>query len=509
MESSLTLVLLGGILLISLYHSVLFFFWKKEQGPIFFAIYSLIIAVEQISRIYYFNNLDIYQDIKLTYISFALSFPFFILFIYEFLQIDLKKYYIILSFNLAVIVIPVVIFKFEFVFLIYEIIILAFITTVFIRLFKAIKEKKKGATLLFFGTVILLATVILRSYILKFEIDINTLRLLCLFAFIFIKSVLIAQRFSFSFIKSEVLAQELYSQNKSLEDLVEIRTEELKNANNELVLQKDELDSLYQELKYNNEQINSAINYAKTIQSATLPDKELLDKNFENFLIYLPKDVVSGDFYWFHNIEREDKIKSRLISVADCSGHGVPGAFMSMISIQLLNEIVIGMSIYSPVEILEKLNKNVRKALRQDKTDNRDGLDMCLFRIDEENEDVRITYSGAKLPLFRYNSKTEVVEKIDATRKSIGGYPSKKVFKYDEYKFSVNKNDILYLTSDGYIDQNNLKRKRFGTQKLMNLIKENYNKDINIQRKIFLDEFEKHKSGVNQRDDITIIALKI
>ncbi len=304
----------------------------------------------------------------------------------------------------------------------------------------------------------------------------------------------------------------------------------LKEFETEIIKQKDEL-------KYKNEQIHSSIRYAKTIQSAILPLNEQINIIFENFIIFHPKDIVSGDFYWFNSIdngqlitENEKKIivnstlstvncqlSINFIAVLDCTGHGVPGAFMSMIGNTLLNEIVNSKKIYEPDEILENLDKFINLSLRQNVSENNDGMDVCFCRIDicEKNNYnseklYNLSFAGAKLGLYISDFQDKTINFLKGNRRSIGGINYKKIKEEFTVKtLELKKNDMIYLTSDGFCDQNNIERKRLGSARMIEIMKMNIDKTPEIQKLVFENELEKWMSGTDQRDDITLIGIKI
>ncbi|MBN2893183.1 MAG: SpoIIE family protein phosphatase [Bacteroidales bacterium] len=269
--------------------------------------------------------------------------------------------------------------------------------------------------------------------------------------------------------------------------------------------------------------ITSSIRYAKSIQEAIFPIKKNIDKHFDNFIIFKPKDIVSGDFYWFTTIpERcitdntipQESIENpnwcSFLALADCTGHGVPGAFMSMLGNGLLNEIINIRKIYDPKEILNTINEDVRKLLKQDVTDNVEGMDIGLCLLRKEKERTYITYSGAKISLFHYQKEKKQIEQIKGVRKSIGGV----FFKFTQIDFTNNqiiasKGDMIYMTSDGYIDQNNIERRRFGTKKLHSLLEKIAENELTVQQLIIEEEHEKWKNKEQQRDDISMIGIKI
>jgi serine phosphatase RsbU (regulator of sigma subunit) len=227
-----------------------------------------------------------------------------------------------------------------------------------------------------------------------------------------------------------------------------------KKANELLSLQNTEIQKQRDHIQRQNENISKSINYAQGIQKALLPTQASLTTYFpDSFIFFRPRDIVSGDYYWFRPIsnskdEFNHETDKFAISAIDCTGHGVPGAFLSMIGYNLLDEIV-SKGIHTPGAILRELNNGIRKALRQDETDNRDGMDMALCVVDFKNKIVE--FSGAKNPIV-YVSEEEVF-RIRGDKESIGGGYG--VFENDftTHQILVEKPTWFYLFSDGFIDQ--------------------------------------------------------
>ena len=251
--------------------------------------------------------------------------------------------------------------------------------------------------------------------------------------------------------------------------------------------------------------IKGSIRYAQTIQQAILPDLKQIKAIFDNFVLFRPKDIVSGDFYWFTKVA-----DYYYIAVVDCTGHGVPGAFMSMIASRILNEIVLQNTNISPAEILTNLNDAILIALKQKETKNMDGMDVCLVRIEKNVDDKKIIFCGAKRDLIYYNSDTNSIEISKGDRRSIGGVSERKTpVNFTNTELILKKDSILYLSSDGLSDQNNLERKRFGSNRLIKIISENFEKPLTEQKYIIEKEIDTWQTGVEQRDDITFMAIKI
>jgi len=298
----------------------------------------------------------------------------------------------------------------------------------------------------------------------------------------------------------------VFNEQNEIEKLIGIDTNisKLKEAETEIIKQHNELID-------KNEKIKSSIRYAQTIQQAILPIKENIDKYFENFIIYRPKDIVSGDFYWFVHVPAETK-DLFFIASADCTGHGVPGAFMSMICSRLLNEAVNEKKIHHPNEILEELDKNLKIALKQDQDKNNDGMDICLIRVDKtksNNEIESINFCGAKRPLFHFKSETSEIIEFKADKRSIGGATvQKNKINFANQKIAVSKDDTIYLSTDGYTDQNNNSRKRLGTQMFTEILKEIGNLSLEEQKQHLEKYLSEYMNSEEQRDDITLIGLK-
>ena len=259
------------------------------------------------------------------------------------------------------------------------------------------------------------------------------------------------------------------------------------------------------ELAQKNKDITSSIQYAKRIQEAILPTRELIKKHFpESFILYKPKDIVSGDFYWFG-----EKGGRKIIACVDCTGHGVPGAFMSMIGTNLLNHIVLENGIIEPAAILSALNQGVRSALKQGKqaeVETTDGMDIALCSIDINTSEVQFSSALRSLLIINNNK----IEKINGDKFPIGGaqLDTERVFT-NHLKF-LNKGDMLYMFSDGYADQfGGEKGKKFMIKKMHQILI-----SINIlpmkEQKALLDKsLEDWKGHHSQVDDVLVMGIRM
>ncbi|MDW7695111.1 tetratricopeptide repeat protein [Flammeovirgaceae bacterium SG7u.111] len=315
------------------------------------------------------------------------------------------------------------------------------------------------------------------------------------------------------------LAFALYSliQRSKANKVLKFQQEEIQEKNEELSASEEELRQNMEELKATQEvlseqketlqshfqKITHSITYAETIQNAILPPVSLQQKLFpESFLIYKPKDIVSGDFYWCST-----NGKKRVASVIDCTGHGVPGAFMSVIGNNLLSEIIERQEIYDPAKILELLHDQIREKLNQDEGANNDGMDMgiCVFE-DQPDGTIKMEYAGAKHKLFLAGA--EGFNEVDGDRKSIGGkHSSKRTFT--NHSITLSKGTRVYLTTDGYLDQANDNRKRFSTGRFREVIQRNHQKPMYEQKIVFDNALTEHQQDSDQRDDITVMGIVV
>jgi serine phosphatase RsbU (regulator of sigma subunit) len=269
-----------------------------------------------------------------------------------------------------------------------------------------------------------------------------------------------------------------------------------------------ELKSAYENIEEKNADITASINYARLIQQAILPKKELLEHAFpQSFILFKPKDIVSGDFYWIHTLPANNGPAGLLVAAADCTGHGVPGALMSMLGIEKLNEASAQGSDVS--EILCQLNRSLKKALGQSgrEGETRDGMDIALIRIDPGTS-AKVQYAGANRPLWLVRKDSGAILEIKATKTAIGGHtPDDQSFA--KHELNLQTGDTLYLFSDGYADQFSDSGKKFMTRRFREMLVDIQAKSMSEQ-KLALNAFhEDWKNGMEQTDDVLVIGIRI
>ncbi len=291
-------------------------------------------------------------------------------------------------------------------------------------------------------------------------------------------------------------------ENSHLISNIEERTKELE-------IEKIKVDKSILIIEEKNNDIMDSIRYAKRIQEAIMPEKEYLQYFFnDSFVWYKPKDIVSGDFYWF--VEKYHKF---FIAAVDCTGHGVPGAFMSVIGSNLLNQIVNEFSVLEPETVLEHLNFRVKSALKQDQenSENNDGMDIAFVSIDIESN--LLQFSGANRPLWIIRNG-EVLD-YKPSKVPIGGAQySDKAVNFIGYSIVLEDNDCIYIFTDGIPDQfggvamNGLPAKKFSTRRLQEMLLEIHTFPMEKQVEIIQKEVEKWKGDEEQTDDNLIIGIR-
>lgn len=275
--------------------------------------------------------------------------------------------------------------------------------------------------------------------------------------------------------------------NKALEQQVKERTEELHEKQ--------------KELSDFNKYLLDSINYAQRIQESILPDKEILYKEFEDaFVINLPKDVVSGDFYWYNKFDNKF-----VLGVADCTGHGVPGALMSMIGYTQLNTIVLEKAKSDPAEILSRLDVRIKSALRREHNDKYsvDGIDigLCVF-----HESGLLEFSGAGRPL--YIVRNNALKEIKGDRITLGDTAQKEV-RFRTNRVQLEKGDVVYLFTDGFADQfGGEKNRKYFLKNFKSLLVSVSDLPLQTQRELIREEFLKWKGEQFQVDDVMILGIR-
>jgi len=301
------------------------------------------------------------------------------------------------------------------------------------------------------------------------------------------------------FLIISVIIFRFYRLKKRDNELLETQKSEILRKNEKIGEQLDLITS-------QNKEIKASIHYASRIQNAMLPNSKIIEQFLpENFILFKPRDIVSGDFFWYSAI-KENNSNKLVISVADCTGHGVPGAFMSLLGISFLNEIVNKSNIIQANLILNQLRVNIKDALHQTGKDEeqKDGMDISLIVIDLEKN--TLEYAGANNSMYLIRNKELFEYKAD--RMPIGIHIKEKEFT--NHYINILSNDTIYLFSDGFQDQfSGETEKKFLAKNFRNLLICVQDQPMNKQKETLETTIENWKGKYHQVDDITVMGIKI
>ncbi|HOU98045.1 MAG TPA: tetratricopeptide repeat protein [Bacteroidales bacterium] len=303
---------------------------------------------------------------------------------------------------------------------------------------------------------------------------------------------------------------------KQQKEEIELKNEELKTANEEIRIQKEEIETQRdivvaqkEEIEIINKKLTDSIEYASNIQQAVLPEPSYaidhLQEKFDMFILFKPKDIVSGDFYWFTNVGN-----IHVFTVADCTGHGVPGAFMSMLGISLLNEIVRKKEVTTASQVLEELRKGIIHALHQKgkQGEQKDGMDIAFIAIDTEKHELQFAGANNSIYLIR---NTEI-QKISGDKMPVAIY--ERMQSFTNNIIEINKGDVLYLSSDGIKDQfGGPQCKKFLAKQFEQVLLSHANESMNAQKEALSNAIHEWRNingrVYEQTDDITVMGIKI
>ena len=289
--------------------------------------------------------------------------------------------------------------------------------------------------------------------------------------------------------------KQLIREKRILEQKVTERTVEIRKQKTEIEDQKDIIEQ-------KNTDITDSIKYAKRIQDAILPSLQVIKDNLkDSFVLYLPKDIVSGDFYWV-----KEKNETLVIIAADCTGHGVPGAFMSMLGISFLNEIIEKDNITSPEKILNTLRENIVTALRQRglETESKDGMDIAVCSYNKKLK--RLSFAGANNPLYLVRNKELLQTRGNRMPVAI----HVKMDEFTKHEVPIETGDSFYMFSDGYADQfGGPEGKKFKSKKFKQLFVDIQDEDMITQKEILNRTITEWRGEIEQIDDIVVLGFKV
>lgn len=508
------LLLIGGIFIMGLYHLGIYLQRKEDRSSLYFSVLCIAVVLRIMSigeRLitYFIPTFDWELLIKIEFISaitglISLSYFFSWLFPQE---APKKLVRIILAiegaFGLLFLLFPARISSEAVTY--HNYVTFGILIVNLVVAFLAVFRKREGATTLAFGFGI--GSIFVVNDILHNMEVVNTGNTVPfgMFVFFFSQALLLSSRSSKAFKNVLYLSEELKDTNHNLEEKVASRTTQLKDSNEELKQTIEELHSILElsknqrfEIENQNKNITSSINYAKRIQDAMLPTSEELKKAFPNsFVFYKPKDIVSGDFYWC-----AEKYGKHILIAADCTGHGIPGAFMSLLGLSTIYQLVFFYGITSPEIILYELNNSIRKSLRQENNRMHEGMDIAICVIDVKAK--KLEYAGAHRPLYYVQNRQ--VSEIKGDRLYVGGGIDERIFT--KYTIDISSPTSLYMFSDGYQDQyGEENKKKLGARFFKEMLFEVHQEPADLQGKILEERFDWWKGKEKQIDDVLVMGV--
>lgn len=273
---------------------------------------------------------------------------------------------------------------------------------------------------------------------------------------------------------------------------------------NKQLLEKQNLELEHQKviIQDKNQSITESIDYAKSVQRSLLQFQVTPDKLSRSFIFFKPKDIVSGDFFWY-----ADRSDFDIVAAVDCTGHGVAGAFMTVIGISTLEQIIDRDKVYDPSQILELLNKEVRNALKlRENSGTNHGMDIALCKVDHQRREV--TFAGANRPLYYF--KNGVFNEIKGTKRTIGEELFENGTSFEEHVIPFEPNDTFYLSSDGFADQFGGKNgKKYMVGRFKELLKKIQSLPVQEQKQVLHQTITAWKGEEEQTDDILVIGFKL
>ncbi len=302
----------------------------------------------------------------------------------------------------------------------------------------------------------------------------------------------------------------LKGQNQEIQQqsaAIQVQNEELYQQQEEILSQRGYIEEKNKELNTQNYKMSKSIEAALVIQQSLLPTENMFKQSFkEHFVIFYPKDIVSGDCYMLEKIDNK-----LFLIVVDCTGHGVAGAFMSLVANNILEKILYANSIHSPAEILAHLDQDVQIALKKEETGNMYGMDCAVVCLEYLNENqAQLSYAGAKRNLYYKPHHISQLQEIPADRRAIGNrnLTNQKVV-FTNHQLIVERGTLIYLSSDGFADQCNINRRNWGSANFKKMLDENLASPLNKQKNVFEETFANYKQGADQRDDVTLIGVRV
>jgi len=516
-----------GLLWMILLYNLFLYISTREKSYLYYIVYVFSFSVLMLYAHQYFNDYFFIEHPEISYFLSVFVFVallFYYLFMREFIESRSKHprldraLSIIIKINLAV---TLFMFFGQFLYInTFELVGIPFVlldmATLSVLAFFIFKYGNKVSRIFVLGTLVMIVCMSTASIATVFVG--TSVELIILFqggvvGEVFIFSIGLSYKYRMVELDKQKAQKDLIDQltenhnlqtmvNRELEQKVRERTVEISQQKDEIQRIADDLLVANTAITQQNRNITASIEYAKRIQTAMLPDHEQLSDILpRHFVLYKPRDIVSGDFYWAQKVDHY-----LIVAAADCTGHGVPGAFVSMLGISLLNEIVSKLESKKPNDILGTLRERIKSSLKQtiEKGSSKDGMDIALCVIDIHTGSMQ--YSGAYNPIYIIRNK-DLIE-IKATRSPVGLCLKEKAFVNNDFK--LQKDDKIYLFSDGYMDQfGGEKGKKYMRKRFKEILLEISENPFEEQKKALNNNIDDWRNDREQNDDILVFGFEM
>ncbi len=507
----------GIFLTLSLFHFVLFLFYRKNRSNLYYSLLTLLLFIIFFGIYKIISGSDFYLTTKIGMLEIVsiLCIPlFFISLLYQIFYKRMLLYFWILS---TLLVTGIVIVGFGEDQSIGSLFILLYIILSFIEILRiyiqAWRKKKEGAGIFLFGILLPpLGTLILAliAFVLK-AINLNEISTAInsalgefigygmLLSVSVSMTIYLAKDFSKMNLK---LSQQLDEIKHLFQKTITQENERKRILENQNVELEKNVKERTKELAQKNRDILDNLQYAQRIQTAILPETGMIYQTLkDSFIFYRPKDIVSGDFYTFS--QKNGKV---IIAAADCTGHGVTGAFLSMIGISLLNQLVNESGITEPAQILNQLNAGIVSSLKQKASEVSDGMDIAICSFDLQKNTME--YAGANRPLYLIRNNT--VEEIKPDKLAIGGFRLNTEATFRNHFLKLSSGDSIYIFTDGYVDQfGGGKSKKMLSKRLREQLLSIQHLSMHEQEKVLSKYFDTWKGSNEQVDDVLLIGIRV
>jgi len=496
--NALFLLLFGGLILMSLYHYILYFFRKKSKATLYFATLVFLMLIHTIvfgeHFVYEYLHFNLGMNVKLQstiyYVTIFLMVLAALWYVRSLYPSEAKflivNYYSILILFICVLISVLpnkVIFPYIEILFIPSVIGLIYI--LYVLALSIIRKRKfyilqiLSISFLFFAGV--------NDVLFLINVKITGIADSLIFGFVL-----------FLIVQMIIIAKDFSSTYETVEELTY-------NLERKVLQRTAKLNEQRKELAFRNERIQESIDYASKIQHAMLPTVELLKEKFnESFIFYQPKDVLSGDFYFIDEVDYHDSLCT-VIVVADCTGHGIPGAMMSMMGNTIIKRILQREKNISPGDVLTRLDENIQEVLKQDETNNHDGMDISIVYIDKSNKKVYYASANSYIAFIKEN---ELIT-IRGDKLGVGGVKDEKI-QFNTKTITWYEKIQIYQFSDGFQDQfGGKKGKKFQRGKFHQLLKEISTLNVEKQNEAIVNNFNFWKGDYEQVDDVLVIGVKL